>query len=439
MTETDDATPPSTATHSDKAMALALRLAHAENSLLMLTSGQVDAIIDPDGRPYLLRPAQEHLRQNERRLKAVIDSAADVIMVVNRGGVILSQNHASVRVLGYEPEELLANNVFEYIHTFDYVVVYSAFFNVAEGLRESATFQLRFRSRDGFYRVINATVAKLNDDSAPSVVFCLRPTDYPLSQPAEKPQRQPDGPQALLAKDRFLATLAHELRAPLAPALMGIEELQQDERFSEAAPTLAMIRRNIEFQSRLLAELFDFTSLGQRKIHLRSQLIDAHAAIHLVLEVCQPEIAAAQIQVLLDFRPSEAFVLADPVKLQQVMWNLLKNAIRFSPPASDVSISTFDGPSDRLNIEFADHGIGIKPDLLPLIFDSFQQGELSNYEGTAGLGLGLFIAKGLAEAQGGKITAFSGGHGKGATFCLTLPKAPSSGPASSKIDLPAEY
>jgi PAS domain S-box-containing protein len=433
MTDTDYTTPPSTATHPDKATALALRLAHAENALLALTSGQVDAIIDPDGRPYLLRPAQEHLRQNERHLQAVIDSAPDVIMVVNRGGKILSQNRASIRVLGHEPEGLLGTNFFECIHTLDYVVVYSAFFKVAEGLQENATFQLRFRSRDGFYRVINATVAKLNDDSPASVVFCLRPVSYPVSQPGEKPQSQTDGPRALLAKDRFLAMLAHELRAPLAPALMGVEELQQDERFAEAGPTLAMIRRNIELESRLLADLFDFTSLGQRKIRLRSRLIDAHAAIHLVLEVCRPEIAAAQIQVLLDLRASEALMLADPVKLQQVMWNLLKNAIKFSAPASAISISTFDGPSDRLNIEFADHGIGIEPDLMPTIFDSFQQGDFSRYDVVGGLGLGLFIAKGLAEAQGGTITALSDGHGKGATFCLSLPKAPSSPAASSSL------
>jgi signal transduction histidine kinase len=257
----------------------------------------------------------------------------------------------------------------------------------------------------------------------------------------EPDRRETIGAQTLLAKDRFLAMLAHELCTPLAPALLGIQELQQDARFAEAGPALAMIRRNIELETRLLAELFDFTSLGQGKIRPRSQWVDAHEVIRLALETCRPEITAAQVQVLLDFRAPEAFVLADSVKLQQVMWNLLKNAVKFSPPRSTISISTFNDPTDRLAIEFADHGIGIEPELLPHIFDSFQQGDLSpgrRGKDSGGLGLGLFIAKGLAEAQGGTLTALSEGHCKGATFCLTLAKAPPYGADPSREHSPAK-
>jgi len=434
MNTTTRVCPPTLTPGPEHAATLALRLAHAENALQALASGQIDAIIDLDGNAHLLRPAQEHLRQNERQLQAVIDSVPDVIMVVNRGGMILSQSHAAHRALGNEPEALRGKSIFEHIHTDDFATVYSAFFNVIEGFHETAALQFRYRTGDGSYRIIHATVAKLHDVSPANAVFSLRPATHRISRHAEPLPPEPTGPQTPLAKDRFLAMLAHELSTPLAPALLGIQELQQDARFAEAGPVLAMIRRNIEMEKRLLAELFDFTTLGQRKVRVRSDWIDAHEAIRLALETCRPEITAAQIQVLIDFRASDAVVLADSVKLQQVMWNLLKNAAKFSPPRSTISISTFNDPPDRLAIEFADHGIGIEPEMLPLIFDPFQQGDLSPHsrrEVSSGLGLGLFIAKGLAEAQGGTLTALSEGHCKGATFCLTLPKAPPPSPGKT--------
>jgi PAS domain S-box-containing protein len=423
MTTTTHANSPPITPGVLTAAALALRLAHAENALLALTAGQVDAIIDPDGKAYLLRPAQEHLRQNEKRLQAVIDSVPDVIMVVNRGGVILSQNLAASTVLGCKPEELTGKSIFEHIAPDDFAPVYSAFFKVIEGLQENATIQFSHRTGGGAYRSIHATLAVLHDVCPASVVFSLRPVTYPSSRQMEPIRRENNDATARLARDQFLAMLAHELRTPLAPALLGVEELLQDERFVEAGPTLAMIRRNIALETRLLAELFDFTSLGQRKMRLQAQWIDVHEAIRLALETCRPEFTESGSGTLLDLRAAKAFVLADAVKLQQIMWNLLKNAIKFSPLGSPISISTFNDPFDRLAIEISDHGIGIDAELLPLIFDSFQQGDLSLHRTHDGLGLGLFIARGLAEAQGGTLTAASEGHGKGSTFCLTLPKA----------------
>jgi len=428
------ATPPLITAGGESAGALALRLAHAENALLALASGQIDAIIDPEGRAYLLRPAQEHLRQNERRLQAVIDSVPDVIAVVNRGGAILSLSHAARKVLGCEPEELTGESIFEHIHPGDFPAVYAAFFNVIEGIRENAGLQFRHRAGDGSYRIIHASVAVLRDVSPATVVFSLRPGVHRIFQPVEAVRPETDGSRAQLAKDRFLAMLAHELRTPLVPALLGLEELQQDERFAKAEVTLTMIRRNLETEARLVAELFDFTSVGQRKIRLQSQSLDAHEAIRLALETCRPEITAAEIQVLLDLRASEPLVLADSMKLQQVMWNLLKNAIKFSPQRGTISVSTSNASSDRLAIEFADHGIGIEPELLPFVFDSFWQGDPAKHQIRGGLGLGLFIARGLAEAHGGTLTALSQGRGQGASFCLTLLKAPPDGVVPTHAD-----
>jgi two-component system phosphate regulon sensor histidine kinase PhoR len=163
------------ATHPSKAKALALRLAHAENALLALAAGQVDAITAPSGKTHLLHPAQEHLRQSESRLQSVIESSADVTTVVTCSGLIVSQNRAVRPVLGYEPNELVGSSIFRLIHEGDLPRHYSAFTNVIEGIFEYAKVHFYHRARDGSYRLIEATLGKLRGASPASVVFNLRP------------------------------------------------------------------------------------------------------------------------------------------------------------------------------------------------------------------------------------------------------------------------
>jgi PAS domain S-box-containing protein len=154
--------------------ALALRLAHVENALLALTSGQVDAIITPDGRPHLLRPAAEQVRQNERRLLAVIESAADVIMVISRSGDIVFQNRATARWVGYGTGSLLGRNLFHLVHSDDLLGLYSTFFNVLEGFREEVLVEFRFQHHAGDYRTIEAAVGKLSDGPTLQLVLICR-------------------------------------------------------------------------------------------------------------------------------------------------------------------------------------------------------------------------------------------------------------------------
>ncbi len=359
----------------------------------------------------------------------MIDSAADVITVVNREGQIISQSRAVTRLLGYEPEELIGSSLFELIYEKDLEQFYTAFINVIDGFQETATVHVHHPVRGGSYRQMEVTVGKLHDGAVESVILVSRPMTSP---PAERPAA-PAAPD-LLSTDRFLAMLSHELRTPLTPVLMGIDELQQDGRFAEAGPTLVMMRRNVDVQSRLLGDLVDFTSIGQHKLRLRLDAIDAHEVVRFVQEICRAELAAAQVELRLDLHATESAVLADSLRLQQVMWNLVKNAIKFSTPGSTISVRTMDGLPGHLIIEVADQGIGIEPALLPLVFDCFQQGSLSDQPG--GLGLGLYIAKSMAEAQGGTLTAHSAGRGTGATFRLTLLKAASDHFAAQRVRHP---
>jgi len=160
--------------HAERAMTLALRLAHAENALHALTSGQVDAIVDFDGKAYLLRPAQEHFRKNQRRLHTVLESAADIITVLDRGARIISQTRAAHLLLGYEPGWLLEKPFFDFVHPKDLPKLYSAFFNVIEEFQPDALVEFRHKHRDGTYRTLETMVSKLRDVSVNQVVLISR-------------------------------------------------------------------------------------------------------------------------------------------------------------------------------------------------------------------------------------------------------------------------
>jgi PAS domain S-box-containing protein len=160
----------------DRAVTLALRLAHAENALNTLASGQVDAIVGPNGKTYLLHGAQEDLRRSEMGLRSLFDSASDLITVMNRGGEIVSQNRAAVRLLGYESENLLGKSLFQLVHFDDLAEVRSTFFGVIDGFHDHATVEFRHLTGDGTFRKLEATVSKLRDASVSRVVFVCRDT-----------------------------------------------------------------------------------------------------------------------------------------------------------------------------------------------------------------------------------------------------------------------
>ena len=160
--------------HAERAVTLALRLAQAENALHALTSGQADAIINADGQAFLLRPAQEHFREHQRRLHIVLQSAADVIVILDRGGRIVFENRAVYRLLGYETGWLLDKVFFDFVHPEDLPRLYSAFFNVIEEFRPDAAVGFRHLHRDGTYRLLETMISKLRDASVHEVIMVSR-------------------------------------------------------------------------------------------------------------------------------------------------------------------------------------------------------------------------------------------------------------------------
>jgi CheY-like chemotaxis protein len=225
------------------------------------------------------------------------------------------------------------------------------------------------------------------------------------------------------SKDQFLAVLSHELRSPLSPVLALASAWESDPSVPPALrEDLSMIRRNVELEVRLIDDLLDLTRIAKGKLRVSPQPVDAHKLLRHAVRTCpRAELVRRQLALEARLSASQSFVNVDAGRFQQVVWNLLNNAVKFTPDGGRITVRTWDEPGGMLGIEVADTGIGIEPEHLPRIFDAFQQGEDGVTRRFGGLGLGLAICKAMVTAIGGKITAASDGPGKGATFRIVLP------------------
>ncbi len=226
------------------------------------------------------------------------------------------------------------------------------------------------------------------------------------------------------AKDNFLAVLSHELRTPLTPVLATAAMLQRDSRLSEdVRESIDVIRRNAELEARLIDDLLDLTRIVRGKVELDRRPVGVDTILRRAVEVCRPEADARRLHLDLDLSCEPLIVDADAARLQQVFWNVLKNAVKFSPPGGSIAIRCRPDAGDAV-VEIRDDGIGIEPDALGRIFNAFEQAERRVTRQFGGLGLGLAISKTLVELHGGTISAASAGPGSGATFTIRLPRCP---------------
>jgi len=234
-------------------------------------------------------------------------------------------------------------------------------------------------------------------------------------------QRQKEvAESANAAKDRFLATLSHELRTPLTPILIWAGGMVGDPELPPAVEEgLKMVCRNVELEARLIDDLLDLTRISRGKVQLHLRKSDAHEVLEHAMEIVRDEMRSRELKLLVEFFASDHHVLADSSRLQQVFWNLLKNASKFTPGRGEIIVRTFNPKPDALKIEISDTGVGIEPENLEKVFDAFEQVGARR----EGLGLGLAISKAIVEMHHGSIHAFSAGAGKGAKFVIDLATA----------------
>ncbi len=223
------------------------------------------------------------------------------------------------------------------------------------------------------------------------------------------------------AKDDFLAALSHELRTPLNPVLMLAADMATDSTLpEETREDLRLIERNIALEARLIDDLLDLTRVSRGKLQLHLERIDAHQLLKQTEGIVRADLANRSLDLRLELRAQRSHVHADPARLQQVFWNILKNAVKFTPDGGRITVRTANVAEGRLSVCVEDTGRGIPAESLPRIFTAFDQGSLHGRHAFGGLGLGLSISKALVDLHRGKLAAESDGADLGAKFTVEL-------------------
>jgi len=230
------------------------------------------------------------------------------------------------------------------------------------------------------------------------------------------------------AKDEFLATLSHELRTPLSPILGWVRLLRSGDLDAAAsARGLEVIERNVRAQTQLIEDLLDVSRIITGKLRLEVRPMDLVAVVEAGIEAVRPAADAKNIQIEARLDPMASAMIGDPDRLQQVVWNLVSNAVKFTPKEGRVEVELFKVDSHaRLRVK--DTGKGIPPGFLPHVFDRLRQADSTSTRAHGGLGIGLAIVRHLVELHGGTVAAESGGEGKGAVFTVELPVSAATGP-----------
>jgi len=232
-------------------------------------------------------------------------------------------------------------------------------------------------------------------------------------------QAKQEAEAANAAKDRFIAALSHELRTPLTPVIALLPALIESRDLPEEhRQDLLMIQRNLQLEAHLINDLLDLTRIIKDRLHLNLQKTDPHDLTQHALRIVEDEARAKGINFRVELKAANPQIWADTVRLQQVLWNLLKNAVKFTPKGGEILIETSNPEPDKFRLMVSDPGIGIEPEQLPFIFDAFEPATPVKGYRFGGLGLGLFISKAIVEQHGGSIEASSEGLNRGASFTV---------------------
>lgn len=367
---------------------------------------------------------RRRLREINERLRGTFDlAAAGIAQVDLETGRFLRANRQFSVMTAYSAELLQDMTLVEVTHPGERPEVRQALAGARSGEITGAYFvEPRFVCGDG--RVIDVELhgSVVRDAAERPVEAMIVAIDVTARKAAEREvaEARQAAEEANLAKDHFLSVLSHELRTPLTPVLTGTALLQREALPAEARGLLEVIRRNVELESHLIDDLLDLTRITRGKIELDKRPVELQTVLDRAVEVCQADMNARQLHFAVDYGPGDYLVEADAARLQQVFWNLLKNAIKFTPAGGSIGLRC-RSEGGQVLVEVTDSGMGIEASALDGIFDAFAQAERSITRQFGGLGLGLTISRALVELHGGRIEARSEGRGRGATFVVRLP------------------
>jgi PAS domain S-box-containing protein len=396
-----------------------------------------------DQRERELDRAERALREKESLLRSVYESSATAMGVIELTGDdarIVSANAPTGRLFGRDPGAVEGRTARELGLPPDRLAAWLEHLHRCRATGRP----VRFEERGAWPQAPEWLAATLSALDAPGTGGGL--CSFLIEDITERKRTEDDlrvakeqAEAASQAKDRFLAVLSHELRTPLTPVLIAVSSMIEEGPDPSLLPALEMIRRNIELESRLIDDLLDLSRIARGRLRLDPEVVDMHRALRRAVEICRDETFVAGLEVVTELEARAYHVRADHARIMQVAWNLVRNAAKFTPTGGRLTIRSSNiadeeagaGCAARLAVEFADTGIGIAPEVLPRIFDAFEQGRDELRGRSQGLGLGLALCRSLSEAMGGRLTASSPGLGRGSTFRLELGTVPAPAPASA--------
>src|SRR5262245_54538412 len=355
-------------------------------------------------------------------LAAIFESADDAIITKDLNGVITSWNPGAERMYGYESAEVIGKPVSMLIPSDQPNEEPNILRRIRSG-QPVEHYETKRQTKDGRIIDVSLTVSPICDSKGNIVGASKIARDITEKKRIEVREREAKQRAEALSrsKDEFIATVSHELRTPMTAILGWVRMLASGQLKPDAQKkAFEVIERNARSQAQLIEDLLDMSRIISGKLKLTMSRVDLSTLIAAVVESHRPtaEIKSIRVRTVID--PAVTYVVGDEERLRQVLWNLLSNALKFTPSGGHVQVS-LDRAESLARISVVDDGIGIKPEFLPHVFDRFSQADSSITRFHGGLGMGLSIVKSIVELHGGEVSVSSAGEGKGATFTVMLP------------------
>ena len=357
-------------------------------------------------------------------MEELLNNAPCGFITVMDGGEIAEINATLLAILGYEREEIVGVPADKIFSAAGRIFYQTHFFPLLKLKGKVAEIYLSLRSKDG--RNIPVLVNALRADRGGVVVndFIFVEMHQRYEYETEILKAKKEAEAAIIARDEFMQVVSHELRTPLTAILgwsgiIGRGNLDA-EKLKKAAETIAS---SVNAQNRLIEDILDHARINSGKMKLRVGPVSLGMVITEAINVVTPAANARDINLQIVSEGEDEIILADADRLQQVLWNLLQNSVKFTPKGGNIWVKIERGESN-VEISVIDTGDGISADFLPYVFDRLRQAGNGPQGRSAGLGLGLAITRSIVELHGGSIRVESGGKGLGATFTVTLPSRP---------------
>jgi PAS domain S-box-containing protein len=356
-------------------------------------------------------------------LAAIVASSDDAMVSKTLEGIILSWNAGAERIFGYSAAEAVGQSIMLIIPPDRRDEERMILDRLSRGERVEHFDTIRM-AKDGRLVDISVTVSPIRDAANRVVAASKVARDITAQKRAEQALREADR-----RKDEFLATLAHELRNPLAPIRNSLHILRLAGSSDPAVDRVReMMERQVNHMIRLVDDLMEVSRITRGKIELRREHVELAAIIRSAVETSQPLVASGGHQLALAIPPEPLMLDADPVRLAQVFANLLNNAAKYTPHRGQIWL-TVRRENDEVVVSVRDTGIGIAADKLPRVFEMFTQIHGTHRNSHSGLGIGLTLVQSLVQMHGGSVSASSGGPGMGSEFVVRLPLATEGLPA----------